>query len=187
MSHRIAFFILILSQILSFPAHAKQTTITSQTTIEHGFSPDGSAEKLIISAINDAKQSIRVAAYAFTSPTVVDALLKAKKRGVDISVIVDHKQTIQMDTKGRGKAALNLLVNAKVPVKTLNTKNTQHSKYMVIDNQHVQTGSFNYSAAAARYNHENVILIRNHPTLAKHYLDNWQMLFKDGTIYKSNY
>jgi len=184
---RIIFLFLILSQTILVPAHAKQASVTSQTTIEHGFSPDGSAEKLILSAINEAKKSIRIAAYAFTSPTIVDALLKAKKRGVNIAVLVDHKQTIQMDTKGRGKAALNLLVNAKIHVKTLKTKNTQHSKYMVIDNEHVQTGSFNYSAAAARYNHENVIFIRHHPTLAAHYLDNWDMLFKAGNAYKSNY
>lgn len=192
MSHRIAFFILMLSPLLFSSAYAKQTTtnqatITSKTTIEHGFSPDGSAEKLILTMINNAHQSIRVAAYAFTSPTISEALLKAKKRGVDVAVLVDHKQTIQMDTKGRGKAALNLLVNAKIPVRTLNTRNTQHNKYMVIDGQHVQTGSFNYSAAAARYNYENVLVVRHHPTLAKHYLENWQQLFKEGKVYKSTY
>ena len=187
MNYRFIFFSLLLSHLISSPLQAKQVYSAPETTIESGFSPDGSAEKLILSTINSAQKSIRVAAYAFTSPTVVDALFKAKKRGVDIAVIVDHKQNTQLDTKGRGKAALNLLVNAKISVKTLNTKNTQHSKYMIIDNLHIQTGSYNYSAAAALYNHENVIVIRNNESLAKTYLNNWQTLYNSGIAYKSTY
>lgn len=187
MNYRLIFFSLLLSHLIFSPLQAKQISSATEMTIESGFSPDGSAEKLILNTINSAQKSIRIAAYAFTSPTIVDALLRAKKRGIDIAVIVDHKQNTQLDTKGRGKAALNLLVNAKIPVKTLNTRNTQHSKYMVIDNLHIQTGSYNYSAAAALYNHENVIVIRNNELLAKTYQNNWQALYNLGTAYKSTY
>jgi phosphatidylserine/phosphatidylglycerophosphate/cardiolipin synthase-like enzyme len=187
MYSRFTVIILTLFGLALSPVHAKQTPDTVVTTIESGFSPDGSAHQLVINAINSAQKSLRLAAYAFTSPTVVDALIKAKRRGVDIAVIVDYRQNIQLDNKGRGKAALNLLVNAKIPVRTLNSKNTQHSKYMVIDGLHVQTGSFNYSAAAARYNHENVILIRNNAALAEKYSANWQTLYDAGVKYTSNY
>lgn len=187
MNYRFVVFTFIISCLTAFPAVAKQSVSTTAMTVESGFSPDGSAETLILNAINSSQKTIRVAAYSFTSPLVVEALIKAKKRGVNVAVIVDHKQNIQMDPKGRGKAALNLLANAKIAVKTLATKNTQHSKYMVIDGLHVQTGSYNYSAAAARYNHENVILIRNNSALAKEYLNNWQELYEAGTQYKSSY
>jgi hypothetical protein len=34
-------------------------------------------------------------------------------------------------------------------------------------------GSYNYSQTAARVNSENVLVLSNHPELAKAYLDNW--------------
>jgi len=38
--------------------------------------------------------------------------------------------------------------------------------YIVVDNLHTQTGSFNYSQAAARSNSENVVVMWNNPSVA---------------------
>lgn len=170
-------------------ALAKRTppivTISADITI--GFSPDGSAEALILETINSAKKSIYLAAYSLTSPPVVDALIKAKKRGLDVVVLVDFKQMLKRDTNGKGKTALNLLVNAKIPVRTINTRSVQHNKYMVIDKLHIQTGSFNYTAAGARYNSENVIVLKNNPLAANAYLKDWRKLYVLGEAYKASY
>lgn len=160
-------------------------TISDDITI--GFSPDGSAEALILQTINSAKKSIHMAAYSFTSPPVADALIKAKKRGLDVVVLVDFQQTLKRDTKGKGKAALNLLVNAKIPVRTVNTRSVQHNKYMVIDELHIQTGSYNYTAAGARYNSENVMLLKNNQLAANAYLKDWRKLYAAGETYEASY
>lgn len=47
--------------------------------IEVGFSPEGSAQKLVLRTIDAATSSIRVAAYVFTSPDVTRALVAAKQ------------------------------------------------------------------------------------------------------------
>lgn len=152
--------------------------------LEVGFSPDGSAEKLVLDSINSARSSIRLAAYSFTAPPVVRALVDAKRRGVDVAVVVDHKHN---DKSDKARAALNLLINAGVPTRTVAAFSIQHSKYAVIDGQHVQTGSYNYSASAARFNSENVLVVWNHAALARAYLDNWQQLYERGQPYKSDY
>lgn len=46
-----------------------------------GFSPSGSAQKLVLEAISEARVSVDLAAYSFTSKPVSLALLQAKKRG----------------------------------------------------------------------------------------------------------
>jgi phosphatidylserine/phosphatidylglycerophosphate/cardiolipin synthase-like enzyme len=51
---------------------------------------------------------------------------------------------------------------------------------MIIDQQHVQTGSFNYTAAAASKNAENVLIIWNAPALAARYESQWQRLWQEG-------
>ena len=59
--------------------------------IEVAFSPEAGSEALVVKVIASARQSIRVAAYSFTSPAVVKALMDAKKRGVDVRVLIDDR------------------------------------------------------------------------------------------------
>jgi phosphatidylserine/phosphatidylglycerophosphate/cardiolipin synthase-like enzyme len=151
--------------------------------IEVGFSPDGTAEALVLRVIKGARQSVRLAGYAFTAPAVVRALIAAQRRGVDVQVVVDDKGN---DNKA-SVAALSLLVNAGIPTRLVSSFPIQHSKYIVIDGQHVQTGSYNYTVAAARYNSENVLVMWNCPDLARIYLDNWQRLFDAGQPVTSSY
>lgn len=60
-------------------------------SVSVGFSPEGSAEQLVLSTINDARESIRLMGYSFTAPEVVRALIEAKRRSVDVQVVLDAK------------------------------------------------------------------------------------------------
>ncbi|WP_235663742.1 phospholipase D-like domain-containing protein, partial [Pseudomonas coronafaciens] len=73
--------------------------------IQVGFSPEGSAEQLVLNVIQRARQQIRLMAYSFTSPSVVKALVQAKRRGVDVQVVVDAHGN---DNRA-SRAAMNLL------------------------------------------------------------------------------
>lgn len=158
-----------------------------QASLEVGFSPEGSAAQLVDRAIDSAHSSIRLAGYSFTSPDVVKRLIAAKRRGVDVAVVVDEKNNVREDRSGKARAALNLLVNAGIPTRTISVYPIHHDKYMVIDGQTVETGSFNYSEAAARRNSENALLIGHVPTLAKAYLDHWQSRWQQGVPWQSTY
>jgi phosphatidylserine/phosphatidylglycerophosphate/cardiolipin synthase-like enzyme len=157
------------------------------TGIEVGFSPEGSAEQLVEKAIASAHHSIRLAAYSFTSPAVVRGLVAAKHRGVDVAVVVDEKNNLREDRSGKGRAALNLLVNAGIPTRTISVYPIHHDKLILVDGETVETGSFNFSEAAARRNSENAIVIWNNPALAKAYLDHWQSRWAQGVDYRSTY
>ena len=52
-----------------------------------------------------------------------------------------------------------------------------HNKVMIIDNQKVITGSFNFTTAADTKNAENVLLIED-AQLAEQYLINWHKRYK---------
>jgi phosphatidylserine/phosphatidylglycerophosphate/cardiolipin synthase-like enzyme len=151
--------------------------------VEAAFSPDGGAEALVLRVIGAARASIRLAGYSFTSPKVVRALLDAKQRGVDIAVVVDNDGNRSKSSK----QALNLLANAKVPTRTIDRYAIHHDKYIIVDGRHVETGSFNYSAAAAARNSENVLVVWNNPALAAQYQQHWQNRFDQGAAYRSSY
>jgi len=162
---------------------AGSSDIPAGQVIDVAFSPAAGSEELILKAIGSARSSIGVAAYSFTSPVVSKALLSAKKRGVDVRVVVDENGNRSKASLG----ALNLLSSAGIPTRTVSRYAIHHDKYMVIDKQTVQTGSFNYSKAAAKSNSENVIVIWNNPGVALTYLKHWQDRFDQGTPYKPAY
>lgn len=152
-------------------------------SIEVAFSPDAGAEALILHVIDSARQSIRLAGYSFTSPTVVKALVEAQRRHVDVRVILD-------DRGNRGKAsiaAMNLLVGAGAQVRVTSQYAIHHDKYVVVDARTVQTGSFNYSQAAARSNSENVLVVWNDTAVAVRYLMQWDSRWVQGMNVEMSY
>ncbi len=66
-----------LSLLGSLPAIAAPS-------VQAGFSPEGSAEQLVLKTIEAAQHNIRLMGYPFTSPEVAGALISAKRRGVDV-------------------------------------------------------------------------------------------------------
>lgn len=154
---------------------------------EVAFSPDGGAEALVLRTIGTAKQSLRLAAYSFTSAEVVRALLGAKRRGVDVAVLVDQKNNLSEGRSGKARAALSALANAAIPVRTISRYAIHHDKFIVVDEQHIETGSFNYSSSAAKRNSENVLVLWNSPAIAAAYLRHWQSRWDQGAVYEPNY
>jgi len=154
-----------------------------QPPIEVGFSPDAGAEALSIRALASAQKTIRLAAYSFTSKPIAQALVAARRRGVDVRCTLDKSNT----TSKSGRAAANLLTNAGIDVRIDTRHPIHHNKYIVIDNQTVETGSFNYSKAAAHANAENVIVIWKNRELAASYLDNWKLHWDHAQRWQSTY
>ncbi len=144
---------------------------SSAAAPEAAFSPHGDAQGLILKGINSAQQEILVAAYVFTSQPIANALLQAKKRGVNVKIIVDEGKQAKRCSRAKFIKTYRLTVRAN------RSYRIHHNKFMVLDGKHVQTGSFNYSAAAARRNAENVLLMWNVPELAQQYQQEWSRLW----------
>ncbi|MEQ0217845.1 phospholipase D family protein [Klebsiella sp. CN_Kp114] len=154
-----------------------------ESSIAIGFSPEGSAQKAILDLINSAQKEIRLSAYSFTSPEVVKALTQAKRRGVDVKLVVDYKG----NTGKISVAAMNLIVNAGIPIRTIQKYAIHHDKFIVVDRVSVETGSFNYSRSANLRNSENVIVLYNMPQVATQYLNHWTSRWNDGKEWESSY
>jgi len=159
---------------------------SAESRVSVAFSPDGGAERLVLQVIDGAKSSIRLAGYSFTAPPVTRSLVEAKRRGVDVAVVVDQEINLKQPDR-KAVAALNALVGAGIPVRIVSVYPVQHSKYIVADGLQVETGSYNYSTAAARYNSENVVVIWNRGDIAQQYIDNWQGLYNQGHTYRASF
>lgn len=157
----------------------------SAAAIETAFSPEGHAEALVVRTIDNSHRAIAVAAYAFTSETVADALVRARQRGVLVDVLADANMTGYEDHTGRSRVLLSALAAAGARVRTITMRGSFHDKFLVIDDDTVETGSYNFSNAAARTNSENVIIVHQAPELADQYLAHWRRGWTRATPFPS--
>lgn len=180
----------LLGEVESSLASALQpgaTQVPAMGTVEVAFSPNEGAEALVVKVIDSARAEIRMLAYSFTSAPVTAALLRAKKRGVDVALVVDYKNNLGDDRSGKAKAALGAVVNAGIKVRTIDAYPIHHDKSICVDGTTVETGSFNFSEAAARKNSENVLVLWGNPPLAAVYLKHWTRNWQQGIDYQPSY
>ncbi|WP_434523792.1 phospholipase D family protein [Klebsiella quasipneumoniae] len=152
-------------------------------SIETGYSPEGTALQLVLKTIDSAQQEIRLMGYSFTSPEVAGALVRAKRRGVDVKIVLDEKG----NRSKASQAAMNVVVNAGIPLRTNGHYAIMHDKVIIVDNHTVESGSFNMTRSASSRNSENVLVINDVPEVAQTYLQHWQSRWDGGTEWHSSY
>jgi phosphatidylserine/phosphatidylglycerophosphate/cardiolipin synthase-like enzyme len=154
--------------------------VSAQAADVHvGFSPDGGAEQLVVHTIEGAKHTLEVAAYSFTSKSISKALVDAHKRGVKVEIVMDKSQ------KTERYSAASFLAHAGIPVRIDSQHAIMHNKYMIVDGVNVQTGSYNYTTAAAKHNAENALFLADVPYIAKRYHEDWQKHWEHSTPYNN--
>lgn len=153
-----------------------------QTYCKAYFAPIDNLTVLLIDRIVDEKKSIYGAMYMLTDKKIAQALIDAKKRGVDVQLIVDQ---ISMCSCGKGK----ILQEAGVPVFVHRTQDfnpysmpLMHHKFFVFGcNQDKQpllwTGSWNCTVRGTQHNDENVIILDD-LRVVEQYLDMFTQLKK---------
>ncbi len=146
------------------------------------FSPKGNCSNHIIREIQRAEREILVAVYAFTSGEIAWALVQAKQRGINIRVLLDQK----FDRKSKyskgsflKKQGLNVRWASGLS-KGDKKRGLMHQKFAVIDSRIVFTGSYNWTASAETFNHENLLLFRDAGPLAEEYRQQFFRLWKKG-------
>lgn len=138
--------------------------------------PEFHALEIISNLILSAKESVYVAVYIFSSEDLARALTVAKKRGIDVKVVLDASMEIA------SSSTLQLLRSCGIPVKIHDAK-MMHLKLCVIDvpfgrrkmkvqhffdapisipsNGITVTGSMNWTREGLLRNEENFIVSSN--------------------------
>lgn len=142
--------------------------------VEAYFSPDDNVANRLLELIAEAQDSVYIMAYSFTSDDLAEALIKSSHAGVQVSGIFDESQY-----KSNVGGEYGRLRAAGIDIRLDSSQGKMHHKTIIIDNQIVITGSYNFSASAEKYNDENVIIIHN-PDIAAQFLSEFKELFNGG-------
>jgi len=175
--------LLALALLASCPAVAQAPPqIPARGTVQLAFTPWDNAEAMVVDAIRAARKQILVQAFSFTSRALANALIAAKRRGVDVQVMADREQTF-----GGEASRIPDLAQAGIPVTLEVRYQSAHSKVMVMDagtaDAAVVTGSYNWTYAAQYKNAENVLILRGNPDIVNVYAANWRRHHADTLPY----
>lgn len=179
MPPRHALLALLAALLLATPLAAREPLpghrFPATGSIELAFTPGDDIDLLIVDAIDHAQSEVLVHAYIFTQRRIARALVRARSRGVSVSVLADREQT-----RAAPQNVLPELVAGGVDVWLDANFQAAHNKVIVIDADTAHattvTGSYNFTLAAQRSNAENVLVLRDNPEVAKAYRANWQRL-----------
>ena len=162
-------------------ALAKPRYLPAKTAYELCFSPQGNCENKLVHLILNAHKSIYIQSYSFTSRKIANALKTSLKNGVSVKVIADKSL---FDPNNR-YSKIRKLTRAGATVWVDKDVSIQHNKVMIIDGGTVETGSYNFTVSANRYNAENMLIIHD-AGLAKRYLAYWHQR-KQKSVLASHY
>ena len=130
--------------------------VIDDQTVNLFFSPQGyPMYRGVIPMIREAGNTIDVAVFFLTHKNVAKELVRAKKRGVSVRVILDATAA----TNGYSKH--NYLREHGIPVKVENWGGKMHMKSALIDGKHLIIGSMNWTGAGESKNDENTLIIRD--------------------------
>jgi len=104
------------------------------------FTPGDQTTKEVVALLNAATATVHVQAYSFTSAPIAEALVEAKRRGVDVIAVLDRTQ------QTANYSSADFLAHEGVATFIDSKHAIVHNKIMIIDGGTVITGSFNFTA-----------------------------------------
>ncbi|MBK8268677.1 MAG: phospholipase D family protein [Planctomycetes bacterium] len=141
------------------------------------FSPGGGCQERIADEIAGAEKTLRIQAFYFTSKPITEAVVKAKKRGVSVTVVLDKSQ--EKMTYGSWR----ILKREGVPVYFDSKHATANNKVILIDDHTIITGSYNFTKAAEEKNAENVVIIKHADEVFEKFEKNFALHLKHSKKY----
>lgn len=142
----------------------------NSSKLEIYFSPEDNFRQRMIALINSATTSIHFLIYSFTNKEIADALIDAQNRGVEVEGVVDEDWSSNQYSKDE------YLINAGIDLKYDGNPYTLHDKVMIIDDNIVITGSYNFTNSANDRNAENSLVIKDN-TIANEYENEFEKIY----------
>ena len=134
-------------------------------------------EAVVLEGIEKSRESIWVAAYAFTRTRIAAALVRAHQRGVRVEVKMDANQA----AFAGAQKLIDWLRREGIPVTLIHVAgeySAMHNKFMVFDLRWVIAGSYNFTTVAQVSNWENLIWVDS-PDMAEQYKQAWDAIASD--------
>ncbi len=103
----------------------------------------------MLDQFGQAQKKITIAMFTLTHPLIAEALIEAKRRGVDVRIAIDY-----YTAKGASKKVLGAMQKEGVKLLLSQGRELLHHKWAIIDDTTLVMGSANWTLAAFSKNHD---------------------------------
>lgn len=141
-----------------------------------GRSDPQNPDKLFVGLVQQAQKTLDLAIYEITEPSIVQALIQARQRGIRVRMVTDSDSL----SPGRHSSdQIQALLAAGIPIRGDERTALMHHKFMIMDGQHVITSSMNLTHNSLYRDNNNALKISS-TQLAANYQAEFDRLFDQG-------
>lgn len=133
------------------------------------FSPEDDIPPKIVRILRTARRSIHFMAFSFSDDDIATAIIEGARRGVDVEGV--------METTGSKAKSSEAARFDSEGIRLFRDGNSfmMHHKVIIVDGLWTITGSYNFTASAARANDENLLIIKS-GTVAGRYEEEYRRI-----------
>ena len=153
----------------AFVAYPK-VTLNDGTQIFTYFSPESDTISPLLKEIKSAEESIHFMAFSFTHDAIGGAMRDRFASGVEVRGVFEGRQADNpySEYKAMKAAGLSVVLDKN--------RGAMHHKVIVVDEDTVITGSYNFSKNAEENNSENLLIIKGNREIAVAYLAEFEKI-----------
>jgi cardiolipin synthase A/B len=130
----------------------------------------------ILSSIHQSKKTIHIALFTFTHPKIIEALLKAKERGVNILIAIDW-----YSSQGASKKAVAILKKNGITPLISQKGKLLHYKWALIDEKTLFLGSANWTKSAFSHNEDCIFSLQDlNKNQVQYFTSLWNQIKKNS-------
>lgn len=137
------------------------------------FASEGNVIEAVGNAVREAESDVRFMTFVFSSDSLAEAMLEMIDKGINIQGVFENRNSTASWSQ------MPPLHCAGAHVRQDGNRYVLHHKVIIIDDNTVVTGSFNFSGNASQSNDENLVIIKN-KDIAKLYIDEWQRMWDNA-------
>jgi phosphatidylserine/phosphatidylglycerophosphate/cardiolipin synthase-like enzyme len=141
------------------------------STIRTFFSPRGGSQEAALATLQQAQKDIAFMTFSFTDKDMGATMVAKKQAGLRVEGVFDQ-------CLGYGKYSQYHNLNAnKIYTRMDGNQALLHHKILLVDDT-VITGSYNFSSNADKSNNENMLIIQNNSTVTTQYRQEYARIMK---------
>jgi len=125
--------------------------------IESYFAPEDQVAEKLLALVKEAEESIRFMAFSFTDDSLGNAMMNQDEAGLTVQGVFEERGAdLEYSEFGRMYSA-----QPRMDVRLDGNTYMMHHKVIILDNETVVLGSFNFSKSADEMNDENILFIHD--------------------------
>jgi len=130
----------------------------------------GGLDEIIAADLDFAEVQIDIAAFDLDSEPIIEALIAARERDLNVRVVVDDEHT--------PASTINRLRRNGMSVVEDQRSALMHNKFIIIDGRYLWTGSMNFASNGVYCNNNNLVRIDS-PRLSSNYIAEMDEMYYD--------